>query len=43
MNDLSRARNGFHVEGRIPIAIVGLTYGLITVFDRIEPPRTRFT
>lgn len=35
--DLSRARNGFRVGGRVPIAIVDQTYGLITVLDRVEP------
>ena len=37
MTDLDRARNGFRVGGRLPIAIVGATYGLITVLDRFEP------
>ena len=37
MTDLSHARNGFRVGGRIPIAAVGQTYGLITVLDRVEP------
>ncbi len=37
VTNLSRARNGFRVGGRNPIAIVGQTYGLITVLDRVEP------
>ena len=37
MTDLSRARNGFRVGGRIPIAVAGQTYGLIRVLDRVEP------
>lgn len=37
MTDLGRARNGFRVGGRIPIAVVGRTYGLVTVMDRFEP------
>lgn len=37
MTDLSRARNGFRVGARVPIAIVGQTYGLITVLERVEP------
>lgn len=37
MRDLSRARNGFRVGGRTPIAVEGQIYGLITVLDRIEP------
>jgi hypothetical protein len=37
MTDLSRARNGFRVGGRVPIAVVGQTYGLITVLERVEP------
>ena len=37
MTDLSRARNGFRVGGRIPIAAEGETYGLVTVLDRFEP------
>jgi hypothetical protein len=35
--DLSRARNGFRVGGRIPIAVEGQTYGLVAVLDRFEP------
>ena len=35
--DLSRARNGFRVGGRTPIAVESRTYGLITVLDRVEP------
>lgn len=35
--DLSRARNGFRVGNRRPIAVVGETYGLITVLERAEP------
>lgn len=35
--DLSRARNGFRVGGRIPIAVEGQTYDRITVLDRVEP------
>ena len=37
MTDLSRARNGFRVGGRVPIAVVGQTYGLLTVLERVEP------
>lgn len=37
MTDLSHARNGFRVGGRRPCAVVGTTYGLITVLDRVEP------
>ncbi len=37
MTDLSRARNGFRVGDRVPIAIIGQTYGLITVLERVEP------
>jgi hypothetical protein len=37
VTDLSRARNGYRVGGRIPIAVSGQTYGLITVLDRVEP------
>jgi hypothetical protein len=37
MTDLSRARNGFRVGDRIPIAVVGRTYNIITVLDRVEP------
>jgi hypothetical protein len=37
MTDLSRARNGFRVGGRIPIAVVGRTYWLIAVLERFEP------
>lgn len=37
MMDLRRARNGFCVGGRLPIAIVGQTYGLITLLERVEP------
>jgi hypothetical protein len=37
VTDLSRARNGFRIGDRIPIAIEGQTYGLVTVLDRIEP------
>lgn len=35
--DLSRARNGFRVGKRVPIAVVGQTYNLVTVLDRVEP------
>lgn len=35
--DLSRARNGFRIGKRRPIADEGRTYWLITVLDRIEP------
>lgn len=37
MMDLGRARNGFRVGGRIPIAVTDQTYGLVTVLDRVEP------
>ena len=37
MIDLTRARNGFRVGGRTPIATVGQTYGLVAVLDRVEP------
>lgn len=37
MIDLSRARNGFRVGDRRPVAVEGRTYGLITVLDRVEP------
>ena len=37
MTDLSRARNGFRVGGRVPIAVVGQTYDLITILERVEP------
>jgi hypothetical protein len=37
MTDLTRARNGFRVGGRLPSAVEGQTYDLITVLDRIEP------
>lgn len=37
MTDLGRARNGFRVGGRTPIAVEGQTYGIIAVLDRIEP------
>lgn len=32
-----RARNGFRIGGRTPIAVEGQTYGLITVLERVEP------
>ena len=35
--DLSRARNGFRVGKRQPLAVVGRTYGLITIIERVEP------
>lgn len=37
MTDLSRARNGFRVGRRIPVAVVGQTYDFITVLERVEP------
>lgn len=37
MIDLSRARNGFRVGNRVPIAVEGQTYGRIRVLERIEP------
>jgi hypothetical protein len=37
MIDLTRARNGFRIGKRRPVAVVGQTYWLITVLDRIEP------
>jgi hypothetical protein len=37
MTDLAHARNGFRIGGRKPSAVVGQTYGLITVLDRVEP------
>jgi len=37
MMGLTRARNGYRVGGRIPIAAPGQTYGLITVIERVEP------
>lgn len=37
MTDLSRARNGFRVGNRKPVAVEGQTYDLITVLDRVEP------
>jgi hypothetical protein len=37
MTDLSRARNGFRVGARTPIAVEGQTYGLVAVLDRFEP------
>jgi len=35
--DLSRARNGYRIGRRLPVAVVGRTYGIITVLDRLEP------
>lgn len=35
--DLSRARNGFHVGKRKPVAVEGQIYGLIEVIERVEP------
>ena len=37
MMDLGRARNGFRVGGRLPIAVEGQTYGFVAVLDRVEP------
>ena len=34
---MERARNGFRIGKRKPIAVEGQTYDLITVLDRIEP------
>lgn len=30
------ARNGFRIGGRIPIAVEGEVYGMITVVERVE-------
>jgi hypothetical protein len=35
--DLSRARNGFRIGKRHPVAVEGQTYFSITVLDRVEP------
>ena len=37
MSDLSRARNGYRVGGRRPIAVPGAIYGTVKVLERIEP------
>jgi hypothetical protein len=37
MIDLSRARNGFRVGGRKPLAVVGETYNGIAILERVEP------
>jgi hypothetical protein len=31
------ARDGSRLGGRLPIAVVGQTYGLVTVLERVEP------
>jgi hypothetical protein len=37
VTDLARARDGSRVGGRLPIAVIGRTYGLVAVLERVEP------